>query len=142
MTGRRSGNWFKGDPLAQGRESADVVQSCAWTAHPGVVDIGTEINEAGFEVVEQAPDDDQNGPVNRDDGLLLAASAGDASVASAQQGVGHAGTDSGSAQVPGQVAVAVIGGPLPLARSADSLTPGVNVAQESGNGSGPGRLRR
>ncbi|MDN5776108.1 MAG: hypothetical protein L0H96_04285 [Humibacillus sp.] len=60
-------------------------------AEQGVVEVGAEINESGLRVVEQVPDDDQDGPADRDEGFLLAAPARDASIAFAEEGVGLAG---------------------------------------------------
>ena len=60
------------------------------------------------------PDDDQDGAADGDDGLLLAPSPGDPSVALAQEGVGPGGADGGLAQDPGQVGVALAGGVLAL----------------------------
>ncbi|MDN5767540.1 MAG: hypothetical protein L0H78_17200 [Humibacillus sp.] len=57
-------------------------------AEQGVVEVGAEINESGLRVVEQVPDDDQDGPADRDERFLLAASARDASVPFAEEGVG------------------------------------------------------
>lgn len=57
----------------------------------------------------QVPDDDQDGAADRDDGLLLAASPRDASVAFSEEGVGLADRHGRFAQDAGQVAVAVPG---------------------------------
>ena len=42
------------------------------------------------------PDDDQDGSAGGDHGLLLAAAAGEASIAGAEEGLGAAGVDGGS----------------------------------------------
>src|SRR5680860_222515 len=55
------------------------------------------------------PDDDQDGPAHRDNGLLLASPARDAPVAFAEEAVGLAGRYGCLAEDPGQVAVAVSG---------------------------------
>jgi len=55
------------------------------------------------------PDDDKDGPADRDDGSLLATPSGDPSVALAEEGVGAAGRDGRLAQDSGQVTVAVPG---------------------------------
>ena len=93
---------------------ADVVALLAVGVDAGVVEVGAEVVEAGVGVGEQVPDDDQDGAADRDDGLLLAAAAGDASVAFAEEGVGPAGGDGGLAEDRGQVAVAVAGGAAAL----------------------------
>ena len=54
----------------------------------GVVEVGAEVDGSGLGVGQQVPDDDQDGAADRDDGFLLAAAAGDASVAFAEEGVG------------------------------------------------------
>jgi len=71
---------------------------------------------------------------NRDDGFLLAAAAGYAPAASAQDRVGPARPDGGLAQDQSQVAVAVTGGAgalrAGLGRQPDGL-PGLMEAQAS-----------
>jgi len=49
--------------------------------------------EVGLWVGQQVPGDDQDGPADRDDGALLAASRGDLSVAFTEEGIGLAGGD-------------------------------------------------
>ena len=70
--------------------------------------------ESGLVVAEEMPDDHQDGSTDRDDGFLLASSSGDASVAFAEEGVGLAGADGCLAEDPGQVGIAVSGGPVAL----------------------------
>ena len=83
-----SGGGFEGDLVAEGFELADVVALLAVGVDAAVVEVGAEVVEAGFGVGQQVPDDDQDGAADGDDGLLLAAAAGDAPVAFAEEGVG------------------------------------------------------
>src|SRR5512133_1281583 len=53
------------------------------------------------------PDDDQDGPADRDDGAPLAVSTGDPPVAFTKEGIGLAGGDGRLAEHPSQVGVAV-----------------------------------
>ena len=82
--------------VAEGFELADVVALLGCGVDVAVVVVGAEVVEAGVGVGEQVPDDHQDGAADRDDGLLLAASAGDASVAGAEEGVGPAGATAAS----------------------------------------------
>jgi hypothetical protein len=54
------------------------------------------------------------GAADGDDGLLLAAATGDASVAGAEEGIGASGSDSVLAENTGEVVVAVSGGAVAL----------------------------
>jgi hypothetical protein len=65
--------------------------------------------EFGVRVGQQVTEHHQQRPTYRDQGLLLAAAAGDASVAFAQEGVGLAGGAGAVTQDPGQVGVSVSG---------------------------------
>jgi hypothetical protein len=56
----------------------------------GLVEVGAEIAEADGGVGQPVPDDDQDGAADRDDGPLGAATAGQAPVALAKEGVGPA----------------------------------------------------
>lgn len=71
--------------------------------------VGAEVGECGLFVGQQVPDDDQDGPADGDDGFLLSSASGDAAVAFAEESVGSGRADSGLAQNPGQVAIAVSG---------------------------------
>jgi hypothetical protein len=99
-----------GDPVTEGFELANVVALLAFWVGMGVVVAGVEVVKLDGLVAQQVPDDDQDGTTYRDDGFLLAAAAGDAPVAFAQERVGLACSDGGLAQDPGQVAVPVPGG--------------------------------
>src|SRR5918994_4668208 len=105
-----SGGGFEGDLVAQGLELADVVALGAVGVDAGVVEAGAEVTEAGVRVGQQVPDDDQDGPADRDDGLVGAASASDAPVALAKEGIGPPGSHGGLPEHPGEVGVAVPGG--------------------------------
>lgn len=107
----RSGGGLEGDVVAEGLECADVVAGGSLGAQAGVVEVGSEVVEAGPGFGEQVPDDDQDGPSDGDDGLLLAPSSGYASVTLAEEGVGPTGVDGGLAEGSGEVPVAVAGGP-------------------------------
>ena len=84
--------------VAECFELADVVASFGVGVDVAVVVVGAELVEAGVGVGEQVPDDHQHGAADRDDGFLFASSAGEASVAGAEEGVGPAGADHGLAQ--------------------------------------------
>jgi hypothetical protein len=68
---------FEGDLVAEGLELADVVAHGAFRTDAGVVEAGAEVVEPEGRVGQQVPDNDQDGPADRDDGVLLAASTGD-----------------------------------------------------------------
>src|SRR5262249_61126260 len=94
----------------EGLEVADVVAFGAVGAGVRVVVAWAEVVEAGVVIGQEVPDDDEDRASDGDDGFLVAAAAGDAVVALAQEGVGAAGGDGGFAEDPGQVGVAVAGG--------------------------------
>src|SRR5262249_9446436 len=98
-----SGGGVEGDPVAEGLELADVVELFAFGVDAGVVEVRAEVVEAGVGVAQQVPDDDEDGAADGDDGFLLAAAAGDAPVAFAEEGVGLAGGHGDLAENPGQV---------------------------------------
>src|SRR4051794_36053375 len=75
---------------------------------------GAEVDELGAGVGQQVPDDDQDRAADGDDRLVLAAAAGQASVALTEEGVGAGGADGGLAQGAGQVPVALAGSVLAL----------------------------
>ena len=81
---------MQGDAVAEGFELADVVALLAFWVGMGVVVAGVEVVKLDGLVAQQVPDDDQDGTTYRDDGFLLAAAAGDAPVAFAQERVGPA----------------------------------------------------
>lgn len=83
-----SGDGFEGDAIAQGCELRDVVTGPAFGVDAGRVVVGTEIVETGRGVVQQVPDDDQDGSGNSDEGLELAAAFDDAPIAFTEEGVG------------------------------------------------------
>src|SRR5512146_2310726 len=109
-----SGDGVQGDLVAEGVEAVDVVADGALGAAARVVVVWSEVDEGGVGVGQQVPDADQDGSADGDDGFLLPASAGQASVAFAEEGVGLAGCHGGLAQDAGQVAIAVAGGVLAL----------------------------
>jgi hypothetical protein len=73
-----------------------VVADLALGVGAGGVVVRAEVDELGLLVGEQRPDDDEDGAADRDDGPLLAAAAGDAPVALAEEGVGAGGADAAS----------------------------------------------
>ena len=77
----RSGGGFEGDLVAEGLQLVDVVALGAVGVDAAVVEAGAEVTEADVGVGQQVPDDDQDGPADRDDRFLGTASAGDAPVA-------------------------------------------------------------
>src|SRR5262245_52224270 len=89
-----------------------------------VVVVGSKVLEPGVGVGEEVPDDGQDLSADRDHGLLLAPSAGEAAVAGAGEGVGSAGHDRGFAERTSQVAVAVSGGAVALVFPGAGLDPG------------------
>ena len=76
-----SGCWLQGDGLAEGFELADEVADLASLVDAGGVVVGAEFVEAFGGVGEQVPDDDEDGSGDGDEGLELAATLDDASVA-------------------------------------------------------------
>jgi hypothetical protein len=70
-----SGSGFEGDLVAEGFELADVVAPGAVGVDTGVVEVRAEVTAVGVGVGQQVPDDDQDGPADRDDRLLLPAAA-------------------------------------------------------------------
>jgi hypothetical protein len=58
-----------------------VVTFLAFRAGAVVVEIRTQVVEMSLGIRQQVPDDDQQGPADRDDGFFLAAAPRDASVA-------------------------------------------------------------
>ena len=75
-----SGGGFEGDPVAHGGQLGDVSTHPAFDVDAAGVVIGSEFAEAGSGVVEQVPDDDQDGAGDRDQGLEFAAAFDDAPV--------------------------------------------------------------
>src|SRR5664280_617404 len=96
-----------------------------------VVVAGAQVVEIDLGIGQQVPGDDQDGTADGHDGLLLPAPSGDAPVTLTKECVGLAGADSGLTQDPGQVAVAVTGGPGALLTSCGLL--------DAGGEPGPGR---
>jgi len=72
---------LEGDLVAEGLELAEVVALGAFRTDEGVVAAGAQVMEVGFWVGQQVSGDDQDGPADRDNGALLAASASDPPVA-------------------------------------------------------------
>lgn len=110
----RSGSGFEGDPIAEGLELSDVVALLGLGVDVSGEVVGAEVIEAGLGISEQVPDDDQHGTPDRDDRLLLPATPRDPAVALAEEGIGAAGDGRGLAEDPGEVPVAVAGGPVAL----------------------------
>src|SRR5512132_1182235 len=96
-----------GCPVTAGQ--ADAGAPGAVRADAGVVEAGAEVVEPYGRVGQQMPDDDQNGPADRDDRSLLAASTGDPPVAFTEEGIGLAGGDGDLPEHATQVGVAVPG---------------------------------
>ena len=96
-----SGGGLQGDLVAEGFEFADVVAFLTFWVDPGVVVAGAEVVELDGVVLQEVPDDDQDGATYRNDSLLLAAAAGDATVAFAQERVNSTRADGGLAPGPG-----------------------------------------
>src|SRR4029453_14181531 len=87
----RSGGGFEGDLVAEGLQLADVVALGALRTDAGVVEAGAQVLEVGLWVGQQVPDNDQDGPADRNDRFLGAAAAGDPPVALTQEGIGLGG---------------------------------------------------
>src|SRR5215216_6910885 len=109
-----SGGGLQGDLVAEGLQLADVVALGALSVDAGVVEAGAQLLEPCGRVGQQMPDDDQDGPANRDDRASLAASAGDPPVAFTKEGLGLAGGHGGLTEHASQVGVAVPRGPAAL----------------------------
>jgi hypothetical protein len=108
-----------------------VLADLAFGVGAGGVVVRAEVDELCVVVGEQRPDDDQDRAADRDDGPLLAATAGDPPISLAEEAVGAGGADGGLAEYPGQVAVALTAGRFARRGPADSLTPGAKRAQEA-----------
>ena len=67
------GGGFEGDPVAHRGELGDVVAHPAFDVDAAGVVVGSEVVEAGGGVVEQVPDDDEDGARDRHEGLEFAA---------------------------------------------------------------------
>ena len=109
----RSGGGFESDVEAKGFELSDVVACLGGGVEVSVVVVGAEIVEPSVGVGEQVPDDHQHGASDRDHGFLLATTPDDASVASAEEGIGPTGRGRGLADDRGEVAVPCPVDPLP-----------------------------
>src|SRR5215472_18053877 len=105
----RSGCGFESDPVAQRCQLADVVADLALGTGVAWVELRAQVVEAGIGIGQQMPDDDQQRPADRDDGLLRAAASSDPPVALTEEGLGVTGRDRSLAQHPGQVGIAVPG---------------------------------
>lgn len=74
--------WGQGDVVAESLELADVVVFAG--VRVGVVAaevIGAKVMESGLGILQEMPDDDEDGPSDGDDGTLFASASGDSSVA-------------------------------------------------------------
>src|SRR5512133_2692056 len=111
----RSGGGFEGDLVAEGLQLADVVALGAFRTDAGVVEAGAQVLEPYGRVGQQVPDDDQDGPADRHDGALLAASTGDPPVAFTKEGIGLPSGDGGLAEHASQIGVTVPGRSAALA---------------------------
>ena len=96
-----------------------------------VVVVGAEVVEPGVGVVEKVPGDVQDGSADRDDGPLLATSAGDTSITFARNVSVRPATDRRLTEDSGEVAVARPVAPLPFLRPADSAMPGAKRAHDA-----------
>src|ERR1700730_564513 len=102
------GFWRDGDGVAeQCFDLPDVVFDPLVFVGAGLVVAGAEVGVPGGGVGEQVPDDDQDGAGAGDLSLGLAAAAGDAPVAFAEEGISAGGADGGLAEAATQVAVAL-----------------------------------
>src|SRR5829696_6416765 len=122
--GAGSGGGLEGDLVAEGFELADVVALGAVGVDAGVVEAGAQVTEAGGGVGQQVPDDDQDGPADRHDRLVGAATASDPPVALPKEGIGPPGSHGGLAEHPGEVGLPCPVVAVPSGLPADSLTPG------------------
>ncbi len=103
-----SGGLGDGDLEAEGLDLADVVTDLPVGVGPALVVAGAEVGVPGLGVLEQVPDDDQDGAGDGDLGFGLAAAAGDPPVALAGEGGGAGGAGGGLAEVAAQPAVALV----------------------------------
>src|SRR6266496_1293660 len=102
-----SGGRGDGDGQAERLELADVVADLLVLVGAAGVVVGAEVGIAGLRVVEQVPDDDQDGAGDSDLGFGPPAAAGDALVAFAEEGRGAGRAGGGLAEVAAQVTVAL-----------------------------------
>ena len=91
-----------------------MVAGAAVAVDAGFVVAGPDVDEMLLRVVEQVPDDHQDGPADRDDRPLAAPPAGDPSVPLTEEGARPTGADRGLTQCPGEVPVAVSGAAVAL----------------------------
>src|SRR4249919_2962123 len=96
--GWHSGCGFEGDGVSEGFELADVAASLAVCVDVPVVVIDAEVVKPGVGLSEEMPDDHQHGAASRDDRFVLAASAGEASVAGAKERLGATSSGGGLAE--------------------------------------------
>jgi hypothetical protein len=133
----------EGDGEAEGLDLPDVVLQLAVGVEAGLVVAGAEVGEPGFGVLQQVPDDDQDGAGDGDLGLDLAAAAEDPVVALAEEGLGADGAVGGLAEGAAQpgVALALLPGPgagAGLPRLKDTARPRTPGARRWGTGTCPG----
>ncbi len=83
-----SGGGFEGDFVAEGFELADVVAFLPAGIDAVVLEIGAEVDVANCGVGQRMPDDDHDGPGDRDQGLEPAQPFDQAAVPLPQEGVG------------------------------------------------------
>ena len=94
------GGGFEGDPVAHGGQLGDVSTHPAFDGDAAGVVIGSEFAEAGSRIVEQVPDDDEDGAGDGHQGLEFAAAFDDATVAFTEEGVGLAAAAAASPRAP------------------------------------------
>ena len=80
-SGGGGGRGGEGDVVAEGFELADEVAGLAGGVGPSLVVLGPEVGVAGGGVVDQVPDDDQDGAGDGDQGLEMALAFDQAPVA-------------------------------------------------------------
>ena len=106
---RWSGRGCEGDGVAEGFELPDVVAGAVVGVGTAAGVVRSQVAVAGIGLAQQMPDDDQDRPPDRDGGSWASATAGQAPVALAEEGVGARGGDGGLAEGLAEIAVAVPG---------------------------------
>jgi hypothetical protein len=119
-----------GDFEAEGLELVEVAADLAVAVAVEFVPVGAEVGEAGFGVVEEVPDDDEDGAGDGAPGPERADAAGQAALPFAEEGGGAGGAGGGLGAVALEVGVALSLAGL-AAAGPDWRATGASPAQET-----------
>jgi len=123
-----SGRWPQGDLISKGTELADEIARSSVLVEFPLVEVRTEIDEAGVGVCEEMPDDDEDRARHRDECPGLTSAADESTVALAEEGVRLGCSVGGFTEDALQVGMPV--GPVRL-RGPDWIMRGESFAQET-----------